>query len=131
LETFSAADANARATRKIPWRAFLSSRNFYLITCQYFASQFPFFISLSWLLPFLKSRFGITNSGAGLYSSIPLYCGALAMWMGGTAIDRIYKAGKWRLSRRLPAMVGFGLAAAMLIPAPFMRSPGWFIACFA
>jgi MFS transporter, ACS family, glucarate transporter len=83
------------------------------------------------LLPFLKSRFGITNSGAGLYSSIPLYCGAVAMWIGGAAIDRIYKAGKWRLSRRLPAMVGFGLAAATLIPAPFMHSPGWFIACFA
>jgi hypothetical protein len=53
------------------------------------------------------------------------------MWMGGTAIDRIYKAGKWKLSRKLPAMLGFGLAAATLLPAPFMRSPGWFIACFA
>ena len=28
-------------------------------------------------------------------------------------------------------MVGFGLAAATLIPAPFMHSPGWFISCFA
>ena len=53
------------------------------------------------------------------------------MWMGGTAIDRIYKGGNWSLSRRLPAMLGFGLAAATLIPAPFMHSPGWFIACFA
>ena len=131
VEAFSSADENTRVTNKTPWRAFLSSRNFYLITYQYFASQFTFFICLSWLLPFLKSRFGITTSGAGLYSSIPLYCGALAMWMGGTAIDRMYKAGNWRLSRRLPAMLGFGLAAATLIPAPLMRSPGWFIACFA
>jgi len=131
VEAFSAGDENTRATNKTPWRAFLSSRNFYLITYQYFASQFTFFICLSWLLPFLKSRFGITTSAAGLYSSIPLYCGALAMWMGGTAIDRIYKAGKWKLSRRLPAMLGFGLAAATLLPAPFMHSPGWFIACFA
>ncbi len=131
VEAFSSGDENTRVTNKTPWRAFLSSRNFYLITYQYFASQFTFFICLSWLLPFLKSRFGITTSGAGLYSSIPLYCGALAMWMGGTAIDRMYKAGKWKLSRRLPAMLGFGLAAATLLPAPFMRSPGLFIACFA
>ena len=114
-----------------PWRAFLSSRNVYLITYQYFASQFTFFICLSWLLPFLRSRFGVTNGGAGLYSSVPLYCGALAMWGGGTAVDWIYKAGKWKLSRALPAMVGFGLAAVTLIPAPFMRSPAGFIACFA
>jgi MFS transporter, ACS family, glucarate transporter len=130
-EDLSPRDKSTLLADKVPWRAFLSSRNFYLITYQYFASQFTFFICLSWLLPFLKSRFGITNSGAGLYSSIPLYCGAVAMWIGGAAIDRIYKAGKWRLSRRLPAMVGFGLAAATLIPAPFMHSPGWFIACFA
>lgn len=131
LEDPSVREVSTRGADKIPWRAFVSSRNCYLITYQYFASQFTFFICLSWLLPFLKSRFGITNSGAGLYSSIPLYCGALAMWIGGVAIDRIYKAGKWRLSRRLPAMLGFGLAAVTLIPAPFMRSPGWFIACFA
>jgi MFS transporter, ACS family, glucarate transporter len=131
LEDLSAREESTLVANKIPWRALVSSRNFYLITYQYFASQFTFFICLSWLLPFLKSCFGITNSGAGLYSSIPLYCGALAMWMGGVAIDRIYKAGKWRLSRRLPAMLGFGLAAVTLIPAPFMRSPGWFIVCFA
>jgi ACS family glucarate transporter-like MFS transporter len=116
---------------KIPWRAFASSRNFYLITYQYFASQFTFFICLSWLLPFLQKHYGMANSTAGLYASIPLYCGALAMWLGGTVVDRIYNAGKWKLSRGLPAMLGFALAALALLPAPFMRSPGWFIACFA
>jgi ACS family glucarate transporter-like MFS transporter len=117
-------------SHKVPWRAFLSSRNFYLIIYQYFASQFTFFICLSWLLPFLRTRYAITTSEAGVYSSIPLYCGALAMWGGGAAIDRIYKAGHWKLSRALPAMLGLGLAAATLLPAPFMRSPVGFIACF-
>jgi len=119
------------AASKIPWRAFLSSRNFYLITYQYFASQFTFFICLSWLLPFLQNHYGMAHNTAGLYASIPLYCGALAMWIGGTVVDRIYNAGRWKLSRRLPAMLGFALAAVTLLPAPFMHSPGWFIACFA
>jgi MFS transporter, ACS family, glucarate transporter len=115
----------------IPWRAFITSRNFYLILYQYFASQFTFFICLSWLLPFLRSRYGISTGEAGLLAGIPLCCGALSMWVGGTAVDRIFKAGHWKRSRSLPAMIGFGIAAAALLPAPFMPSPGWFIVSFA
>jgi ACS family glucarate transporter-like MFS transporter len=116
---------------KVPLQAFVSSRNFYLILFQYFASNFTFFICFSWLLPFLRERYAITSGEAGLYSSIPLLCGALATWSGGVAVDRIFKAGNWKMSRALPAIFGFGLAAVTLLPAPLMRSPGWFIACFA
>ena len=119
------------AAYNFPWRAFLASRNFYLIIVQYFTSQFTFFICLSWLLPFSKSRYSVTNSAAGVYSSIPLCCGAIAMWIGGAVVDRMYKLGKWKLSRGLPAMLGLGLAAITMLPAPFMPSLGWFIACFA
>lgn len=127
----SSAEKASSATHAVPWRAFFSSRNTYLITYQYFASQFTFFICLSWLLPFLKTHYSISNSRAGVYASIPLYCGALAMWSGGTAVDWIYKRGRWKLSRALPAMLGFGLATLTLIPSSFMRSPAGFIACFA
>jgi len=119
------------ARKKFPLRAFLSSRNFYLITYQYFASQFTFFICLTWLLPFAKTRYGISSSQAGIYSSIPLYCGALAMWIGGTAVDRIYRTGRWKLSRTLPSAAGFALSSVIILLAPYMHSVGWFIACFA
>lgn len=119
------------ANNKLPWRAFLLSRNFYLILYQYFACNFTFFVCFSWLLPFLRARYAITSSQAGLYSSIPLYCGALATWTGGLAVDWIYKTGRWKMSRALPALLGFGLATATLLAAPFMRSPGCFVACFA
>jgi ACS family glucarate transporter-like MFS transporter len=131
LDVVSKENPRRAAASKIPWLAFLSSRNVYLITYQYFASQFTFFICLSWLLPFLQSHYSMASTTAGLYSSIPLYCGALAMWTSGTVVDWIYNAGKWKLSRAVPAMFGFALAAVMLLPAPFMHSPGWFIACFA
>jgi ACS family glucarate transporter-like MFS transporter len=119
------------ARKKFPLRAFLSSRNFYLIIYQYFASQFTFFICLTWLLPFAKTRYGISSSQAGIYSSIPLYCGALAMWIGGTAVDRIYRTGRWKLSRTLPSAAGFALSSVIILLAPYMHSVGWFIACFA
>jgi MFS transporter, ACS family, glucarate transporter len=124
-------NAPAATSDRIFWRRFLSSRNFYLITFQYFASQFTFFICLSWLLPFATTRYGITVGKAGLYSSIPLYCGAIAMWRGGTMVDQIYKSGRWKLSRGLPPIIGFALATVTMVPAPFMHSVGWFIACFA
>jgi len=132
-EVISASGDSARpaANNKIPWRAFLLSRNFYLIIYQYFACNFTFFICLSWLLPFLRARYAITTSEAGLYASIPLYCGALATWSGGIAVDWIYKAGHWKLSRTLPAMLGFGLATATLFASPFMPSARSFVACFA
>jgi ACS family glucarate transporter-like MFS transporter len=126
-------DLNTQATSisSIRWGQILSSRNFYLITYQYFASQFTFFICLTWLLPFATIRYSITPSKAGMYSSIPLYCGALAMWSGGTMVDQIYKTGRRKLSRGLPPMLGFALATATMLFIPFMHSVGWFIACFA
>ncbi len=63
------------------------------------------------------------------WSNTKIYLGRV--WGGGIAVDRIYKAGKWKRSRALPAMLGFGLAIAALLPAPFMSSAGGFIACFA
>lgn len=126
-----AGDARSATNNKIPWGAFLSSRNFYLILYQYFACNFAFFLCFSWLLPLLKTRYAITTTQAGLYSSIPLYVGAVATWSGGVAVDWIYKTGRLKLSRAGPAMFGFGLAVTMMVTAPFMPSPGWFIACFA
>jgi len=124
-------NTRAASSRKFPWRGFLSSRNFYLIIYQYFACNFAFFICFSWLLPFLKVRFALTPSQAGLYSSVPLYAGALATWSGGVAVDWIYKKGTLKVSRAGPAILGFALATVTLCVAPYMRSPGWFIACFA
>jgi MFS transporter, ACS family, glucarate transporter len=115
----------------IPWVAFLGSRNFYLILYQYFACNFTFFVCFSWLLPFLKTQYSITASLAGLYSSVPLYFGALATWGGGVVVDWIYRSGRWKSSRALPAMLGFGLATATLFAAPFMPSAEYFVGCFA
>ncbi len=132
MEPSQPANPNRAAARgKFPWQAFLRSRNFYLIIYQYFACNFAFFICFSWLLPFLKTRFALTPAQAGLYASIPLYAGALATWSGGAAVDWIYQRGRLRASRAGPAIAGFALSIVTLCVAPYMHSPGWFIACFA
>jgi ACS family glucarate transporter-like MFS transporter len=119
---------NPRATALRP---LFRSQSVSVLLFQYFASQFTFFICFSWLLPYLKSHYGLSSAAAGMYASIPLYVGALANWISGTLVDAIYRRGYWRASRRLPAMCGFGLATVSVLAAVSMPSATSFIICFS
>jgi len=46
---------------------------------------------------------------SGLYASIPLYCGALAMWIGGTASIAFTTPGSGAVPQ-IAGMFGFALA---------------------
>jgi ACS family glucarate transporter-like MFS transporter len=109
----------------------LRSPSVYLILYQYFASQFTFFICFSWLLPYLKTRYRLSGATAGMYASIPLYVGALANWMSGSAVDKVYSMGHRSLSRKLPAICGFGLASVALVAAASIASANGFILFFS
>jgi ACS family glucarate transporter-like MFS transporter len=50
--------------------------------------------------------------------------GALGHLCAGWLVDRIYRGGRWRLSRQVPAVLGFALAVAGLIVSVFMDSAG-------
>ena len=109
----------------------LRSRSVYLILFQYFASQVTFFLCFSWLLPYMKTRYRLSGTTAGMYASIPLYVGALANWISGTAVDKVYGMGHHALSRKLPAMFGFGLASIALAIAASVSSVNGFILFFS
>jgi ACS family glucarate transporter-like MFS transporter len=102
-----------------------------LVILQYFCSNFTFFLCFSWLLPYLRQRFSLAASEAAFYSSIPLYCGALATYLSGLTVDALFRRGYWNRSRQLPAMFGFGLAAVCLIAASRCSTVGLFLACFS
>jgi ACS family glucarate transporter-like MFS transporter len=98
------------------------SKNMWLAMLQYFASNFTFFFCLTWLLPHLKTEYELELINAGFYASIPLIFGALGNWFSGWLVDKIYRSGRWTLSRRIPAIMGFVLAAAGLIGSIYMES---------
>jgi ACS family glucarate transporter-like MFS transporter len=102
-----------------------------LVILQYFCSNFTFFLCFSWLMPYLRERFALTANEAALYASAPLYCGALATWTSGIAVDALFRRGQWSLSRRLPAMAGFALAAACLMAALRCQTASSFLLCFS
>ena len=59
---------------------------------------------------------------AAFYAAVPLLAGALGNWFGGWFVDKIYKTNRWELSRKIPAIMGFFLAASGLIASIYMES---------
>jgi MFS transporter, ACS family, glucarate transporter len=104
--------------------AMLKSKNMWLAMLQYFASNFTFFFTLTWLFPLLQSKYQLDIVEAGFYASVPLIGGAVGNWFSGWLVDFIYKHGSWKLSRRLPAMLGFLLVIIGLLGSLNMQSVG-------
>lgn len=91
------------------------SNNMRMAMWQYFCSNFTFFFTLTWLFPYVKTTYGIDAVEAGLWASIPLLFGAFGNWFSGWLVDNVYSKGKWSLSRKMPAIIGFSLATIGLL----------------
>jgi ACS family glucarate transporter-like MFS transporter len=63
----------------------------------------------------VQKTYNLDYTHAGLYAMIPLLCGAAGNVFSGWLVDRLYRGGRTTLSRRLPAMIGFALAAVGLV----------------
>jgi ACS family glucarate transporter-like MFS transporter len=101
--------------RPLRWVALLGSANFWRIMVQYFCSNFTFFFCLTWLYPYVKTTYQLEAVNAGVIAMVPLLAGALGNIVSGWIVDRLYHAGYPTMSRRLPAMLGFALAAVGLV----------------
>lgn len=123
--------AGEEQSRSISARRICGSLDMWLLMGQYFCSNFTFFFCLSWLFPFLKSRYSLGMVEAGLYAAMPPLAGAFGNWTAGLLIDWIYRYGKWTASRRTPAIIGFVLAAAGLAANVHAKTPGATIMCLS
>lgn len=105
----------------ISLKKLFGSGTMWLLMGQYFSSNFTFFFCLTWLFPHLKTKYNLDVVEAGFYSSAPFIFGALGNWFSGWMVDYIYKNDKWKLSRKLPAIIGFSLAAVGIIASIYMK----------
>jgi ACS family glucarate transporter-like MFS transporter len=101
----------------------LSSRNMWLAMLQYMASNFTFYFTLTWMYPYLKDRFALGGVEAGLYAMIPLFAGAAGNWISGLWVDSLYRKRTLRISRSLPAISGFILAAIGMLMMAHIETP--------
>lgn len=114
---------------KVPFGIVITSSNMALVMFQYFASGMTFFISFSWLFPYMKSQWG---ESATVYTPIPLILGMFAHWTSGALITYLYHKGYQVASRRIPAMAGFALSVVGLLLCTQLTniSAFEFIVCF-
>jgi ACS family glucarate transporter-like MFS transporter len=99
-------------TGKLSLGQVLTSSNMLLLMFQYIASNITFFISFTWLLPYLSSQWG---KGAEIYAPVPLLFGMFAQWLSGWIATVIYSSGRQILSRKIPAIIGFSISVLGLI----------------
>lgn len=110
-EDFAPAESHT-TDQAVPFIQIVTSANMLLAMFQYVASNVTFFISITWLLPYMQDRWGATASS---YSALPLLFGALSLWLSGALVTHLYRRGFPVASRRLPAMIGFALGAFGLV----------------
>jgi ACS family glucarate transporter-like MFS transporter len=110
-------DAATRGTVPTKLRAatLFTSGNLWLMMVQYFGSNFTFFFSLSWLYPYVKGKYNLAAVDAGFYAMLPLLGGAVGNIFAGWLVDALYRADRHSLSRKLPAIAGFALAAIGMV----------------
>ena len=131
LRTRQQAVAQNEVIKPFAAKQLLASRNVWLLMAQYFSSNFVFFFCLTWLLPYLKTRFQLDMLQAGFYAAAPPLAGAFGNWTAGAVIDAIYRRGRWSTSRRAPAIFGFSLAAIGLIASLQMETALGAIICLS
>lgn len=103
------------AARKLPFTQIVRSPNMRKTMVQYFCSNFTFFFTLGWMFPYMKKTYELSTTHAAWLAAIPLLGGAAGNWFSGWLVDRIYRKGQHVRSRRVPALVGFSLAALGLL----------------
>lgn len=101
-----------------------------LAMVQYFASNFTFFISLSWMLPYLKRQYHLGDAQAASYAMAPLLLEASSQWVAGWMVDQLYRTRYRAWSRRIPAIAGFALASVGVFGVTMATTAPAAVLCF-
>lgn len=121
--------ARQDATSALSLRDVFRTPVFIPAMAQYFAGNFTFFLSLTWMLPYLKRQYSLPDGTAAQYAMLPLLMGATSQWITGFLVDRLYRSPMAAWSRRLPAIIGFAIAAAGVGAAGWVPSAGLAVIC--
>jgi len=117
--------------RALPLSRILRSKNVILAMIQYIGSNFIFFFMLTWLFPYIKAKYNLNLVTTGFYAMLPLLAGAVGNWVSGYTVDAIYKRGKWKLSRQVPAIIGFCLVVIGILTSLYMETALGAVLCLS
>ncbi|HOP78174.1 MAG TPA: MFS transporter, partial [Thermogutta sp.] len=83
-----------------------------------------------WLPTYLKQQWS-NDPSAVYWSAVPLLCATAANWVAGGMVTRLHSLGYPVASRRITAIVGFGLGTLGLLFAAQTESLFWFVVAFS
>ena len=115
----------------LPLNRILGSKNVILAMIQYIGSNCIFFFTLTWLFPYIKAKYGLNLVTTGFYAMLPLLAGALGNWVSGYTVDAIYKKGNWKLSRQVPAIIGFVFVVIGILSSLYMETALGAVLCLS
>jgi len=115
--------ADTGATREVPLREVIFSRNVLLLSASYFCSNYVFFIFANWLIEYLVKTRGYSLLTSGLLSSLPFLTAAVLATVGGVISDSLARRMGATWGCRLPAMIALILVAGFLLGGVYSTDP--------
>lgn len=133
MEVINKGKLASGAASKLPFRRLLKSKNMWALCVSYFCYCYTVWIYLTWLPTYLVEGRGFTIVRMGIFAGLPLLAGTIGDTLGGWLSDKLWIHTKnGRFSRRVVAMFGLLVGAALMIPGAVTSSPSaavFFLAC--
>jgi MFS family permease len=113
------------------WAGLLKQRNVLLLCFSYMPNCATFYFSITWLPTYLRERHGFENVQLGFAAALPLLLAVGTQFLGGFWSDRIVRRFGLRAGRRTPGIVGYGVAALLVVAtmlSPDPKTASWLFA---
>jgi MFS family permease len=108
----------------VPWRAFLRSRQVWMICWQYFCLSYGWYFYITWLPTYLRQARHMEITSTALLSVLPLLFGGLGNPAGVVAgAWLLRKTGDMAKARRIMAYLGFAGASGFLAFSTTLHNP--------
>lgn len=108
----------------LPWRSLLGRSNFWYVCIMYFCYGYVLWVFLTWLPTYFAETRGFSLVKSGIYTMIPLLVGTATNSLGGWLSDRLQvRTGNLRYSRRIVAILGFGMSAVFVLLGVVATNP--------
>ncbi len=130
IEHIQKGESKAGHAETILLAVLITSGSMFIAMVQYFASNVAFFVTLTWLPTYLKRQWS-DDCSAIHWSAVPLLCATAANWVAGGMVTRLHSLGYPVASRRITAIIGFGLATVGLLFVAQTDNLCWFVTFFS
>jgi MFS family permease len=105
------------------WSHLLKQRNVRLLCLLYMPNCATFYFCITWLPSYLENQHGFQKAALGWIASLPLFASIATQFLGGYLSDVLTRRRGVTFGRRAPGIVGYAVAAVLILVASVARNP--------